>query len=103
MRAHEATAVSTVSLLESCRFWPHLGLVSFGGPAGQIQLLQRELVERRRWISEGLTLHHPLLVGIALGAFHGLSLLRLPYPLIGGAALVGLARLLILRLSVAAG
>jgi chromate transporter len=29
-----------------------IGFVSFGGPAGQIALLHREVVERRRWIDE---------------------------------------------------
>jgi len=46
-----------VSLREASRFWLHLGLVSFGGPAGQIALLHRELVERRRWLSERRYLH----------------------------------------------
>jgi len=46
-----------VSLAEASRFWLQLGLVSFGGPAGQIALLQRELVERRRWLSERRYLH----------------------------------------------
>jgi chromate transporter len=45
-------SVSPVSLAEASRFWLQLGLVSFGGPAGQIALLHRELVERRRWLSE---------------------------------------------------
>jgi chromate transporter len=35
----------------------HLGLVSFGGPAGQIAMLHRELVDQRRWISEARFLH----------------------------------------------
>ena len=39
------------------RFWLKLGFISFGGPAGQIALMHRELVERRRWISEGRFLH----------------------------------------------
>ncbi len=46
-----------VTLAEASRFWLHLGLVSFGGPAGQIALLHRELVERRRWLSERRYLH----------------------------------------------
>ena len=33
--------------------WAWIGLISFGGPAGQIALLHRELVERRQWIAEG--------------------------------------------------
>jgi len=46
-----------VSLAEASRFWLRLGLVSFGGPAGQIALLHSELVERRRWLSERRYLH----------------------------------------------
>ena len=46
-----------VSLAQAARLWLHLGLVSFGGPAGQIALLHRELVEQRRWISEARFLH----------------------------------------------
>jgi chromate transporter len=38
-------------------FWLWLGCVSFGGPAGQIAILHRELVERRRWVSERRFLH----------------------------------------------
>ncbi len=38
-------------------FWLKLGFISFGGPAGQIALMHEELVERRRWISEGRFLH----------------------------------------------
>jgi chromate transporter len=36
-----------------------MGLVSFGGPAGQIALLQRELVEQRHWLSERRYPHAP--------------------------------------------
>jgi chromate transporter len=39
------------------RFWLKLGFVSFGGPAGQIAIMHRELVERYRWISERRFLH----------------------------------------------
>ena len=46
-----------VSLAEASRFWWRLGWVSFGGPAGQIALLHRELVEQRRWLSERRYLH----------------------------------------------
>jgi chromate transporter len=34
-----------------------IGFLSFGGPAGQIALMHQELVEDRRWISEGRFLH----------------------------------------------
>ncbi len=36
-----------------------LGWISFGGPAGQIAIMHRELVERRRWLSEEGFLHAP--------------------------------------------
>lgn len=42
---------------EALRFWFWLGCVSFGGPAGQIALMQQELVERRRWIDSTRFLH----------------------------------------------
>ena len=45
------------SLAEALRYWLRLGCISFGGPAGQIALMHAELVERRRWISEGRFLH----------------------------------------------
>jgi chromate transporter len=38
---------------EALRFWVKLGCLSFGGPAGQIAMMQTELVERRRWIDTG--------------------------------------------------
>lgn len=47
----------TVSFNEAFRFWAKLGFISFGGPAGQIAIMHRELVERRRWISEERFLH----------------------------------------------
>ena len=46
-----------VSRAEALRFWLRLGFISFGGPAGQIALMHRELVEEKRWISEGRFLH----------------------------------------------
>ena len=41
-----------VTFYEAMRFWLKLGFISFGGPAGQIAIMHRELVERRYWISE---------------------------------------------------
>ena len=46
-----------VSFREAFWFWLKLGFISFGGPAGQISIMHQELVERRRWISEGRFLH----------------------------------------------
>ena len=47
----------TVSFTEALRFWLRLGFISFGGPAGQIAIMHRELVEQKRWISESRFLH----------------------------------------------
>ena len=44
--------LSHPSFREALRFWSYLGFVSFGGPAGQIAILHRECVERRKWIGE---------------------------------------------------
>jgi chromate transporter len=39
-------------LKAALRFWHWLGWVSFGGPAGQIAIMQHELVDRRGWIGQ---------------------------------------------------
>ena len=40
------------SLAAAARVWLRIGLLSFGGPAGQIALMHREVVEQRQWIGE---------------------------------------------------
>ena len=45
------------SFREALRFWWKLGWISFGGPAGQIAIMHKEIVERRRWLSEDHFLH----------------------------------------------
>jgi chromate transporter len=42
---------------EAFRVWLKIGLLSFGGPAGQIALLHREVVDERNWIGERRFLH----------------------------------------------
>lgn len=42
---------------EALRVWLRIGLLSFGGPAGQIALMHKELVEQRKWIDEQHYLH----------------------------------------------
>ena len=37
---------------EALGYWLRLGLISFGGPAGQIAMMQSELVDRRGWIDQ---------------------------------------------------
>jgi len=51
------TAPRSVDFWEALRFWLKLGFISFGGPAGQIAVMHRELVEHKRWISEQRFLH----------------------------------------------
>jgi chromate transporter len=46
-----------VPFAEALKFWLKLGFISFGGPAGQIAVMHRELVDRKRWISERRFLH----------------------------------------------
>ena len=50
-------APESASFFDAFRFWLKLGFLSFGGPAGQIAMMHRELVEKRRWISERRFLH----------------------------------------------
>jgi chromate transporter len=45
------------TLREATRVWARIGLLSFGGPAAQIALMHREVVEDRRWISDARFLH----------------------------------------------
>ena len=42
---------------EALHYWLKLGFISFGGPAGQIAIMHKELVEKRRWISDAHFLH----------------------------------------------
>src|SRR5690348_16171330 len=47
----------SISFLEATRTWARIGLLSFGGPAGQIAVMHRILVEEKRWIGERRFLH----------------------------------------------
>ena len=46
-----------VTLAEAVPVWGRIAALSFGGPAGQIAVMHRILVEERRWISENRFLH----------------------------------------------
>jgi chromate transporter len=48
---------SAVPLREAVRLWAKVAALSFGGPAGQIAVMHRFLVEEKRWISEERFLH----------------------------------------------
>jgi chromate transporter len=46
-----------VSFGQAVRVWAKIGVLSFGGPAGQVALMHQELVDKRRWIDEERFLH----------------------------------------------
>ncbi|HAC59596.1 MAG TPA: chromate transporter [Rhodobiaceae bacterium] len=46
-----------VSFAEAFRVWAKIGILSFGGPAGQIALMHRILVDEKKWLSEPQFLH----------------------------------------------
>ena len=46
------TNTPSISFSEAVRVFARIGCLSFGGPAGQIALMHRELVEQRPWLSE---------------------------------------------------
>ena len=45
------------TLGEASRVWARIALLSFGGPAGQIAVMHRILVEEKRWLGDGRFLH----------------------------------------------
>ncbi|WP_397399189.1 chromate efflux transporter [Phenylobacterium sp.] len=47
----------TVSLGEAFKVWARIAALSFGGPAGQIAVMHRILVEEKRWLGERRFLH----------------------------------------------
>ena len=49
--------IHSITFTELLRAFIRIGLLSFGGPAGQIALMHRELVEERKWIAEEDFLH----------------------------------------------
>ena len=53
----DVPAKTDVPFREAFKFWVKLGFISFGGPAGQIAIMHKELVERRKWIDEDHFLH----------------------------------------------
>ncbi len=52
-----ASQISIPEFSELIRVFTRIGCVSFGGPAGQIALMHRELVDERKWIDEEQYLH----------------------------------------------
>src|ERR1700733_3923872 len=46
-----------VSFAEAAKVWARVAMLSFGGPAGQIAVIHRILVEEKHWIGESRFLH----------------------------------------------
>jgi chromate transporter len=98
--------MGNVPFSAAARFWLKLGCVSFGGPAGQIAILHREVVERRRWLGErefaGALNFCMLLPGpeaLQLAIYLGWKLHGVRGGLVAGIAFIGPAMLLLLALS----
>jgi chromate transporter len=53
----DKTSGEPVTFAEAFRVWTRIGFLSFGGPAGQIALMHRILVEEKKWLSEPQFLH----------------------------------------------
>ena len=47
-----ASSARPVEFKDTIWFWVRLGFINFGGPAGQIAIMHRELVERKKWVKE---------------------------------------------------
>jgi chromate transporter len=56
-QAAKADAGHGISFAEAFRVWLRVAVLSFGGPAGQIAVMHRILVEEKNWISESRFLH----------------------------------------------
>ena len=53
MAHQQGEAVSpSPTFAEATKVWARIGCLSFGGPAGQIALMHREIVDERKWLSE---------------------------------------------------
>src|SRR3982074_591971 len=55
--AHRHAPAHGIPFGEAVRVWAKIAALSFGGPAGQIAVMHRMLVEQKRWIGEGRFLH----------------------------------------------
>src|SRR5215475_486378 len=56
-KAGKSVPTHGVSFKEALRVWTHVALLSFGGPAAQIAVMHRILVDEKHWISESRFLY----------------------------------------------
>ena len=54
---HSAGEVSAPTFNEALTVWAKIGVLSFGGPAGQIALMHKMLVDEKKWLDESRFLH----------------------------------------------
>ncbi len=99
-------AAAAVPFGEALRVWTRVALQSFGGPAGQIAVMHRIVVEEKRWVGEDRFLHAlsycMLLPGPEaqqLAVYLGWLLLRTPGGLVSGTLFVLPGALVMLALS----
>jgi chromate transporter len=99
-------AATSPAFADAARFWLKLGFVSFGGPAGQIAIMHREVVERRQWLGErdftGALNFCMLLPGpeaLQLAIYLGWKLHGFRGGLVAGLGFIGPAIVLLLGLS----
>ena len=57
LKNDESTVITKPTFSEAFWYWLKLGFISFGGPAGQIAMMHRELVDNKKWITEENFLH----------------------------------------------
>lgn len=55
--ATESKLIALPSFREALKLWATVGCISFGGPAGQIALMHRMLVDEKKWISDERYFH----------------------------------------------
>jgi chromate transporter len=91
----EQPVIARPSFATAFKFWLKLGLISFGGPAGQISIMHHELVDQKRWVSNERFLNAlnycMLLPGPEaqqLATYIGWLLHRLPGGIVAGAFFV---------------
>lgn len=57
MTSHKPRAGDVIALRDAVRTWFAISLQTFGGPAGQIAVMQHKLVDEKRWIGQQRFLH----------------------------------------------
>jgi chromate transporter len=106
-RSPGRTGTVPVSFAAAFKVWTRIGFLSFGGPAGQIALMHREIVEEQKWLTEDEFLNalnfSMLLPGpeaMQLATYSGWRLHGIPGGLAAGLMFVIPGALVVLALSI---